>query len=265
MRVINTAMDLLMTALRELPAEIALAIYAVLTGIVILLLFKISSNPARIAAARNKALARVLELWIYREDAVGGLFSVARAMGGSLGYLGTMLKPAAVSIIPMLVMLVQANAWFGFRPLQQGESALVSVQTEKAETLDTLVLASGDKLKVEAMVAVPESNEKIWRVRVAEERGKGRLRLTDGQSVSEKSVVTGSGLSRVSLLRTASRWERILYPDEPLLSQGLQQIKISYRPARYNFAGLELSWLAYLLIISLATGLALKKPMGVEF
>ena len=100
-------MDLMMAPLRLFPLEIALICFSVITGVIILLLFKISSNPVRIAAARDRALSRVLELWLWREDAVGGLFSVGRAMLDSMVYLSTMLRPALVSMLPMLLLLLR--------------------------------------------------------------------------------------------------------------------------------------------------------------
>ena len=265
MNVFNIAMDLIMVPLRLLPAELALACYSILSGVVILLLFKISSNPAKIAAARDRAVARVLELWLFREDAVGGLFSVGRAMLNSLGYLATMLRPALVSMLPMLIMLIQANAWFGSKTLEKGDSVLVSVCAEQAGVADTLSLEVPENITVEASVSCPEINEKSWRIRVNEAKGSDILRIT-GRNIEEtKLIATGDAISRTSILRTNSRVEHLLYPDEPLLPDSLASITIAYKPASYSFFGIEMPWIVYLLIVSLITGLVLKKPLGVEF
>ena len=265
MKIFNIAMDMIMAPLRQLPAELALAIYSILTGVVILLLFKISSNPVKIAAARDKALARVLELWLFREDAVGGLFSVGRAMLNSLGYLATMLRPAMVSMLPMLIMLIQANAWFGAQPLGEGDAVLVSVRATERGVADELKLEVPENITVEASVACTEVNEKAWRLRVNEVKGAGVLKFS-GRNIDEtKLIATGAGLSRRSLLRTDSRGEHLLYPDEARLPASLKSITIAYEPASYSFFGVDMPWIVYLLIISLITGLALKKPFGVEF
>jgi len=265
MNVFNTVMDLMMAPLRRLPPELALACFSVVTGIVILLLFKISSNPVKIAAARDRALSRVLELWLYREDAVGGLFSVGRAMLNSFGYLATMLKPALVSMLPMLIMLIQANAWFGARPLQEGDVVLLTVRAAKSGLVETLRLEDSQAVSNEISVISTEINEKSWRLRVKDFTGTTVLRIK-GEGVDEsKLIVTGSRLSRVSTLRTASRVEHLLYPDEPRLPGPLESIRIAYPTATYTVPGFDMPWIVYLLGVSLITGLILKKPLGVEF
>lgn len=256
---------MIMAPLRLLPAELALTCYSIMTGVVILLLFKISSNPAKIAAARDKALARVLELWLFKEDAVGGLFSVGRAMLNSLGYLATMLRPAMVSMLPMLIMLIQANAWFGAQPLRKGDAVLVSVQATERGVADKITLKVPANITVEASVACAEANEKVWRIRVNEAGGLGVLKFSDRNIDEDKLIATGSSLLRTSLLRSDSRGEHLLYPDEPILTGPLKSIKIAYKPASYSLLGMKMPWIVYLLIISLITGLILKKPLGVEF
>lgn len=265
MNIFNIAMDLIMAPLRLLPAELALACYSILTGMVILLLFKVSSAPAKIAAARDRALARVLELWLFREDAVGGLLSVGRAMLNSLGYLSTMLRPALVSILPMLIMLIQANAWFGNRALRQGETALLTARVAQGSALRTLALETPDNITVEATVSCPEINEKVWRIRVNEINGSDVIKIIGRDINATKLIATGDALMRASLLRTARRGEHLLFPDEPLLHPPLEEIRIAYQPASYSFLGVEMPWIVYLLIVSLITGLILKKPFGVEF
>jgi hypothetical protein len=265
MKALSTGMDGIMAPLSRLPAELALTLFSVLTGIVILLLFKISSNPARIAAARDRALSRVLELWLFREDAFGGLLSVGRAMRDSFGYLGSMLRPALVSMIPMLILLVQANAWFGYRPLAEGEAALLTVRATGPGIVERLELISPEGLTVEASVAASAASEKSWRIRAGSEEGTHRLSITGGGIDETKSLRSGSAPARISALRTNSRLEHLLYPDEPPLSGALERITLAYTPAGYRLLGFEMPWIVFLLIVSLITGLALKKPLGVEF
>jgi len=265
MNVLNTVMDLVMAPLRQLPPELALAGFSVVTGIVILLLFKVSSDPAKIAAARDRALSRVLELWLYREDAAGGLFSVGRAMLNSFGYLATMLKPALVSMLPMLVMLIQANAWFGAKPLQEGDVVLLTVRATRSGVVEALRLEESHSVSNEVSVTSTARNEKSWRLRVRDAEGSSALRISGGGVDESKLLTIGNKLARVSTLRTARRGEHLLYPDEPRLAEPLESIRIAYPPALYTVFGIEMPWIVFLLAVSLITGLILKKPLGVEF
>jgi hypothetical protein len=265
MTLLNTLMDALMSLLGRLPPAAALACFSVLAGALVLLLFKVSSRPERIAAARNRALARVLELWLWREDAVGGLFSVGRAMRESLLYLATMGKPALVSAVPMLLLLVQAHAWFGVRPLREGETALVVVRAAADGVVGGLALEGGPDVAVEASVTSDAAREKAWRIRAGAGRGMRTLRLT-GAGVDEvKQVSVGRGLMRVSARRGSGFWDRLLYPDEPGVRAPLASVTVACPEATYAFFGVRSTWLPALLVISLCAGLALKRPLGVEF
>ena len=265
MSFLNAIMDALMSLLGRLPPAAALTCFSVLTGAFVLALFKLSSRPERIAAARNRALARVLELWLWREDAVGGLFSVGRAMRDSLLYLAQMIRPALVSVVPMALLLVQANAWFGSRPLRDGETALVVVRATEDGVVQGLELDGGPALAVEASVTSVAVREKAWRIRARTAQGVQTLRLS-GPGVDEsKQVSVGTGLMRVSVRRGSGFWDRWLYPGEPRLRAPLASVTVANPEATYSVLGVHTTWLLAVLVISLCAGLALKRPMGVEF
>ena len=52
MPLLNSIIDLLLAPFRHLPPEVGLAAFAIVTGLVVLLIFKVTSTPARVAAAR---------------------------------------------------------------------------------------------------------------------------------------------------------------------------------------------------------------------
>ena len=265
MSFLNAIMDTLMLALGRLPPAAALTAFSVLTAVVALALFKVSSSPAKIAATRDRALARVMELWLWREDAVGGLFSVARAMLASLAYLGAMVRPLIVSLVPMALLLVQANAWFGARPLREGETALVVAVASADGVVDGLELEGCPGVAVEAAVTSAARREKAWRIRAGAEQGVRTLRFVGRDVAETKQVSVGSGLRRVTTRRGRGFWDRLLYPGEAALREPLASIDVAFPAAEYSFAGQRVSWFPALLVISLCAGLALKRPMGVEF
>lgn len=265
MSFLNAIMDALMRALGRLPPAAALAAFSVLTAVAALALFKASSCPEKIAAARDRALARVLELWLWREDAVGGLFSVGRAMRESLAYLGAMLRPLAVSVVPMALLLVQANAWFGARPLREGEAALVTARAVREGVAERLELRGDEGVAVEAAVASPAEREKVWRVRARGGGGARAVRLTGAGVDEAKQVCVGRGLMRVSARRGSGFWDRVLHPGEASLRAPLASLAVAVPEAEYEFFGVRTTWLPALLVISLCAGLALKRPLGVEF
>src|SRR5262245_31820995 len=63
-------------------------------------LFRISADPGAILRQRNRLIARVLELVLYRHDFRTSLTACGRIVAANLGYLREFVKPMLVSAIP---------------------------------------------------------------------------------------------------------------------------------------------------------------------
>jgi hypothetical protein len=293
MFILNTVIDLFLAPFQRLPPEVGLAVFSVLLGLVVLLIFKATSNPALILRARNRALARILEMWLYRDDPWVSLGSFIRVLRDNTRYLGVMTLPMLASLLPALLLLAQAYDWFDARPLQPGETALVVAQLKPdapADTMRRLELsvrvqgfsdgyratlftptASGTCVRIDSPpVCTPALGEIAWRIRAnTTPAGRAVLTLTDANGFTrvEKYVRAGNGLARVSRCRVTGFLDWLLHPGEPRLpaNQPFMRIKVLYPEARYNFFGLRMGWLPAVLILSLLTGLLLRKPLRVEF
>lgn len=292
MPILNTVIDLLLAPFRRMPPEAGLVVFSVFMGLVVLLIFKVTSNPERVAQARNRALARILEMWLYRDDPLVSLGAFVRVLGDNTRYLGVMALPMFASLLPALLLLVQANDWFAVRPLQPGEATLVVAELKTdapADILQRLELsvggqesadsfhasahtpaAAGTSVRIDSpAVRAPARNEIAWRVRAGEKPG-GRavLVLTDavGAIRVEKVVRADAGLARISQCRVARFQDWLLHPGESRLpaDQPFVRIAVLYPEAAYNFLGLRMGWLPAVLILSFLAGLVLKKPLRVE-
>ena len=301
MPILNTLIDLLLAPFRRLPPEAGLAAFAAVTGVVVLLIFKATSNPARVAQARNRAVSRILEMWLYRDDPWVCLGAVGRVMGDNLRYLGVLLVPMLASLIPMALLLAQAHDWFAARPLRPGETVLVVARLKPEAALALLDHVSLELAKPEAVtvdgapVRSPALREIAWRVRATDgavgrdtlilnyegASGMARGRTSRGEEVpfgkfdtrfvgahaSVKEIRTGRAPARVSACRVAGGWEWLLYPGERRLPANsvFARIEVQYPDAEYVLLGLRMGWLPGVLIVSFLAGLLLMKPLKVEF
>jgi hypothetical protein len=292
MLLLNTLTDLYLLPFRRLPPEAGLAAFSVLFGVVVLLVFKVASNPGRIAQARNLALSRILEMWLYRDDPWVSLGACVRALRDSLRYLGVMTVPMLASLLPALLLLAQAYDRFDARPLRPGEAVSVVATLRPDAPADILrrlgvsvgvqgttdgyratgvAPAAGTCVLIDSPpVRTPARNEIAWRLRaVAQPAGCAVVALTDGEGGIrvEKQVCAGAGTARVSQCRVAGFADWLLHPGEPRLpaSQPFARIAVLYPKAEYSLLGLHMGWLPAVLILSLLAGLALKKPLQVEF
>src|SRR5262249_47953489 len=106
----------------------ALAAAALATSVLVLWIVRWTSSPPTIARARGRLIARVLELVLFRHDAMVSFGAAGRILHANVVYLGALLVPLAVSLIPCLLILAQLPCWFDARPLHVGEAAVLEVK-----------------------------------------------------------------------------------------------------------------------------------------
>jgi hypothetical protein len=172
-----------------------------------------------------------------------------------------MLRPALILTVPIVFLLIQLEAFYGREPLPVGKAAIVTVQMK--ETIDERtpvpVLESPSGISVETPpVRVPSQRQVSWRIRPLRDLS-GSLRVVFEDTSVEKSIETGPGPRYLSDRRVSSAADQLWYPAEKRLpDDAIEWIEIRYPPAEVGFLGLELHWIVWFLVISLASAWLLK-------
>jgi hypothetical protein len=175
-----------------------------------------------------------------------------------------------ILMVPTVIILIQLNLHYGFRPLRVGEQTLVKVKLREPTALArgvNLSLQAPDSLKIEtAGVRVEELREVCWRIRGVSP-GRCDLTVGDGAVSVTKQVAVGERMEGVSSLRTGEHWlTSLLYPGEaPIARQSaIESIEIRYPELDISILGKSVNWLILFLVLSLAFGYALKGVLGVH-
>jgi uncharacterized membrane protein (DUF106 family) len=255
---------------RGLSPWFGLTAVSLLTSLLMLLVYKSTSNQTAIRRAKDRIKAHLLEMRLYQDNLRVTLGAQAAVLKANLAYMGANLKPLAVMIVPLVLILAQLSLWFDRAPLRPGEETLVkaSVDATADPVALGLELETPPGLEITApAVRIPDEHEVVWRIK-ALAPGEGRLVLRTGGGTIEKSVVVGGrAVSRVSALASrGSFWKRVLYPGEAPLAAGtsVRSVEILY-PARQLAAfGIVVNWLVAYLILSIAFGFAFKGLFKVE-
>jgi len=246
---------------------LALTVISLLTGGVLLLVFRYTSNQQGIRRAKNQIVAGLLEVLLYRDEMRVVLRAQARLAKDNLRYLGHALVPLAFMIVPVAFLLVQTDLRYGHRPLQEGETAIVALTLDQGVDLDEVSLSTGPEIIVETdSLRIPALNEVDWRVRAAAP-GQHELRFQVGDAELVKHIVVGNWCGRVSRARVDGGLKaQFLHPGEPAIPPGIpvRQATVSYPPAEMDLFGWRLHWVWPWLIISMAFGYALKGPLRVQ-
>jgi len=107
---------------------LGMIIVSALTGVVLLFVFRYTSNQRGIRAAKDRILSHLLEVVLYRDELRVVLRAQARLAKDNLRYLGHALVPLCFMMVPVLVLLIQIDLRYGHRPLGDGESTILAVK-----------------------------------------------------------------------------------------------------------------------------------------
>lgn len=255
---------------REMSPWFGMAAVSLLTALLMLEVFKLTSNQTAVRKAKDRIKAHLLELRLFKDDMRVSLGAQGAILKANMSYIGANLKPLLVMIVPLVLILAQLSVWFDRRPLRPGEETLLKVILDKGTDPVGLGLdlAVPPGLSVDSpAVRIPDEGEVVWRLKALEE-GSGRILLTvDGRTLAKSVTVGGRPLTKVSSLASrGSFWSRVLHPGEPPLPSGtpVRSIEVLYPAKSLAAFGVAVHWLVAYFVLSMAFGLALKGVFKVE-
>ncbi len=273
MGVVNTifgrVFDLLFLPVRSLTPWAGLILASLLTALLMLVVFRLTSDQAGIRRTKNRIKAHLLELRLYKDNMSVTLRAQGNILVQNLRYIGYNAKPLLVMIIPLVLILAQLNLWFGASPLRPGDQTLVKVKLREGYSpLETaLELRAAGGVAVETPpVRIEDEGEYAWRLRAVSAGPAGLEFAVGPYSVGKTVAVGGPALSKVSPRRVRSLFDLVLYPGESPLPGDvpLKSIEVLYQGRTLAFLGFGVHWLVAYLLLSVIFGLALKGVFKVE-
>src|SRR6185503_13196087 len=191
-------------------------------------------NQDAIQRTRNRLSAELIALRLFKDD-LRVFFGIQyQVLAWTLKYLRHSLVPMLILMVPTVIILIQLNLHYGFRPLRVGEPALVKVKLRDASAIaagTSLTLRAPENLRVETPgVRVQDLKEICWRVCGVQD-GRFDLIVSDGKDSMTKQFAVGGRLEGVSPIRTGEDWlSCLLNPGEaPIPAQSaIESIEIRY-------------------------------------
>ncbi|MCP4708448.1 MAG: hypothetical protein GY869_07480 [Planctomycetes bacterium] len=249
------------------PGWLSNTIISAVMGVLLLLLFKYTSNQKAIGRVRDKIKANMLALKLFKDDLRVTFQSQGRLFAGAFTLLFHSIKPLAVMIVPVVLILAQMAAWYQFRPLNTDEKTLIIMKLNGEENapLPTVSLDLPPGAEVVNWIPISSLHEVRWEVR-AHQEGKYTLVFDVAGEKFEKDFVVGSDLKRVSPLRPGQNWgDIILFPLETPFAQdsSVQSISIDYPPRNSKIYGADW-WMGYFFVVSIIFALIFKPIFKVK-
>jgi hypothetical protein len=243
-----------------------LIVWPIVMGIGALQVYKYTSNQKAIARVKRQISMHLLEIRLFRDDIAQVLTSTFKIIAKNMVYIAHNLTPMVVMLIPMIALMVQLVAHYAYEPAQPGSVEMLHLKLDPNASVSPrdVSLDVPDGVSLDAPVVRTADDQVFWRVR-ANQSGDHVFRVRVGDEIYEKGWAVGGGARKTPVKRLRS-WEALLYPgedpiprDAPVLSL---ELDMHTRPLRFVPDG-ELGILIWVMVISLAAGVALKDFFGV--
>jgi uncharacterized membrane protein (DUF106 family) len=265
--------DGFLSSFRGQPAIVSLAVVALITAIALLLVFKWTSNQARLRDVKRRIHAGFFEIRLFNDDLRAILRAQLDILRHTITYLRLSFVPLLWTIVPLALLVSHLQVEYGYTGLVPGQSAIVTVHLRddqaRAASRPALALAVSDGLHVETEpVWIPSLREMSWRVGAAWEGTHQALVMVPGTkaAVTKRIVVSRADVMPRSLVRHAGGvLDSLRYPGEDPLPRDapVASIAVTYPEQRVSIAGFELHWTIVFFVLALLFALVLRKPLRV--
>lgn len=262
--------EIIFLPFRQASPWFGMILISLLTGLLMLFIFRHTSNQEGIRKAKNKIKAHLLELRLYKDNMRVSLKAYGHILLANLKYLSHSVKPMLVMIFPILLILIQLNLWFGYRSLDVGEEAVLKIRLEEAknplQAEITIEPPAGISVESPAL-RIEELREIDWRLR-ALDKGVHTITLRwENQSFSKQVAVGQNRLSKISALKAGPSFlDQMFNPGERPLPKnlGIQSVEVAYPAPGMNLFGWHIHWLIVFFALSIIFGFGLKGFFRVE-
>lgn len=262
--------DVLFLPFRGMSPWVGMILISFLTGLLMLFVFKWTSNQQGIQKVKNRIKAHLLELRLFKDSLSQSLRSQGNILRCNLTYISYSVKPMLVMIIPLVLILIQLNFWFGYESLTPNESTILKIKMTKdqnpLETRIAIQPSSGLVMETPPL-RIEESHEINWRFSATEKGNQQFIITIDGESITKHVSVSQKPLTKISPLKTGKKFfDQVMYPTElPIKSQiPIRTIEIQYPTKSMNLFGWKLHWIIVYFALSIIFGFAFKGVFKIQ-
>jgi len=228
---------------------IGMILISFLTALLMLFVFRFTSNQEGIRQVKNKIKAHLLELRLFKDSLSLSFRAQGNILRYNLKYISYSAKPLLVMIIPLILILIQLNLWFGYEALIPGQETILKVKLEEGQNPFDINLALEPSSNFEIQtppLRIEEGIEINWRLQAREKGVHDLTFIVNGQRITKKVAVAQRPLSKISPLKVRRNFiNELINPGEPTLPRDLpiKTIEVKYPAKDMNLFGWNIPWL----------------------
>jgi hypothetical protein len=258
----------LLAPIAAMPGWLSATLIAVVTGVLLLAVFKYTSNQNAIKRTRNDINAHLLALKLFKDSTAVCLRAQGRILLGALRLFVLAIVPMLVMAVPVTLLLEQLALWYQFRPLRVGEETVVTMKLSDAAATRWPEVRLEPSEAVEVVVGpvrVRSKREVCWRVAARNDGAHDVVFRVDGEP-SAKRVAIGDRFVRLDPRRPSWEWSDILMnPDEEPFrpDSAVQSIELTY-PDRPSWTSGTDWWVVYWFGVSFVAAICFRGLLKVN-
>ncbi|HIJ71361.1 MAG TPA: hypothetical protein HPP87_08360 [Planctomycetes bacterium] len=265
---LNAAGELLNVFVAQVPGWVSITVISAIVGVVLLVMWKYTSNQDAIGRVKDKIKANLLAMRLFKDSISVTLKAQGGVFRGAVGLLFHAVRPLLVVLVPVCLIMAQMALWYQARPLMQGEEALVTMQLngDVDSAWPDVNIASMPTADVTIdQTRVFSQRQLYWKIKARENGLKNIVFRVDNERV-EKELAVGAGFMRVSLKRPGWHWLDIFEnPSEKPFGPDsvVQSISVEY-PDRVSRTSGTNWWIFYFFAASVVFGFIFKPFLNVK-
>jgi len=252
----------------DVPGWLSNTVISAVVGVLLLVIFKYTSNQSAIGRVRDGIKANMLALKLFKDSMAVTVQSQLRVFGGAFSLLFHAVRPMMVMIIPVSLILAQMGMWYQFRPLKMAEETLVTVQLngDVDSAWPSASVRPADAIEItDGPVRIFSKRQVCWKIK-ALKKGYHHISFEVDRQPIEKELAVGDDFMRISPRRPSWHWSEILmYPlEKPFEADSVvQSITIDY-PERVSWTCGTDWWLIYFFAASMVFAFIFKPLLKVR-
>ena len=243
--VLTPAANAVMTPIAALPVTPGLLLLAApAAALMVAVVARVSDQPA-LRAERRGVEAALFEIRLFADDPVATLRACGEIARRTARYLRLSLVPFAWLALPMLLLVAQLHAFYGYSGINPGAAALVIASVRPGASPDGLSIEPPPGVVATGAIWFPRSREVWWRVTPADAGAFSVIVRDRSAGALVKSLDASPGVARRSPRRGGTWLDRWRHPSEPPLPPGaaVWAIDVVYPASVVEVFGWKADWI----------------------